>query len=463
MTGAQKFPVAVAQVSSTDYHADSSPSSGSSVRTALSAVPIKEQVDSEGLADVMYVDQDVASEALPRNIILDGEACDLSTVSFDQSINDTDRAAIEALGEYMTANHPKVTLTDATIGPGGDYKLTRFLRSTNHKIPETAARLIDLIEWRRTWRIDELRFAQVDLSLANEHFHYGNRPIHGYWTMTVDSEIKMPVYETGFDGVMASVYQWEAFDRLHPADLDRVALVVDTSWATAIPHISHGTLMMGDVINRHFPGRYSMCVVVNPTPLLTLGYNLIRSFERSRGPKRMFVVEKDVSALQRIFPADVLPTFVGGTMTESYLPTIHRKFKECEESMPPAPDTLTGPRQLFARMQAPASATNILDTVKAGPAHNRVGRDRWMKLFLVLTPQELIIFDKSESIVPMRAINLTWVEIYPNGGREARKWTITVATIERDFFFAFDSAEEHAAWLAAIMEVVGTHEQQDTF
>ncbi len=462
------FPTCVAQIGACVADVPE-PSMGLTVDKDMAMIP-KTSCPSLPPDGSAYIDKTLLKDRVPRRFVLDDDECDVTSIAFDQTINATDRASIEALHEYMASHHPKVTLSDATIGPGGDFKLTRFLRDTDHVVETTAARLIDLIEWRRTWCVDQLRTRHFSdekyAKFTQSCFLYPTAPngLAGLSMEQTNGEECAPAKpELLYEYHMSVLCRIEMMDRLMAHSLTRLCGIQDIEWYQSVSNPSPSDYIIDEVVKKYYPQRFVLTIVIHPTSLFHAQYNVFNE-QYNNEKRRLYVVQSDKTSIVKLFSPETVPPCYGGTLAEpDRISDIVTNVVERE--MPPAPASLPGPRALFQHLLEcmDDGSTHLTTVLKHGPAHKMVTPDRWMRVHLDLTEDALLVSEKPNAFMPIQMIHLSWVEVYPHGGRVARRWTMTVANMERDFLIAFDSAKEHAEWMEAVKGVAEKHEQQDSF
>ncbi len=378
---------------------------------------------------------------------------DVDMLHSEPDMGDTDRAAIAELKVYMGEHYPEVLLDADHIGPGGDFKLTRFLRSEQHDIPNTARRLVELVQFRREYNVGAIRISHVADSIARHKVHIYGKTKAGQ--IALSYKVSHMAYD-GLSTLLCMLYFLETIDTVFADSFQLMLPIIDVSEMHVglfESHITHKAAN-GDVLHRMYPRRMINTIIINPSDMfkavVTIARNTLAAAHGSHQLNGAIILDRASNKiLADLFEPANVPVELGGPHSMDFDAAVQECY--AREGIKPG-TTASAPIAPHIRLlhRGMARTADKMPAVRRGPIRVlslRTGE--WRACFAVLTAGAFFYFTSADCTIPNNSIPIQWVVATPLS-HLAEPHSMKVTTARRDYCFAFDTAEDRDGWLEAV-------------
>ncbi len=405
-------------------------------------------------------------EGLKDKELTDDELDDLKVVSStdaataakhakcDSEITDKDRAALAELKEYMAARFPNHPLDAAHIGPGGDFKLTRFLRAKNHRVAKTAVLLTEYISWRHDWGVDRLNISHVADTIQKFNFIPMGASRFGHETLYMDYNFKdLP---PDLDCVVALVYFFEHMDVSLAESLLPMMWVCDLGNFSLKGFNSKLEKAFMTIMDNSYPERMGPCLILRANVVFRMVWRVLRPAVPEKWRDMITMVGKNNAGIEHYFEKDALIKCCGGTRPDDHSAYVAQCY-EADGIEPGSTAPAPIDRRVITQFYGSSMRAESYAAVRKGFCSKRTRLGRWNKYFMVLTDDGTLWYFKSRrSTMPNNAIALRYTTSAAGAEAKAvtRSHVMAVTDTRRPYYFSFATDNERDAWLEAIEGVM---------
>ncbi len=370
----------------------------------------------------------------------------------EYSITMKDEACILKVKAIMAAKYPQYPLDKTNLGPGGHFKLTRFCRSQKHKPERTVAALIEYMQFRREWHLNDLRISHVFEAMNCVSIQrlgqtkFGNEAIFfSYDDRNLPGDLEL---------MAACIYVIEAIDCDIAESLAPVAMVGAMDCFNIRRYNVKLDKMAMQLIYNYYPERLGPVIVTNCGPMFRIAWAMCKPWIPDSFSKQVMALGKHPEkGISTIFdPENVIPR-LGGTMEQKdYLRSLYEK-----EGIPYGTiEALPVDKRVWLSYYGSDETAKEYQAVWKGFMGKRTRIGRWTRYYGVLTDDTLFYFKGPNKKMPNNGIPLSFCTVCAGAPKKVkRSHTITLETSDRPYYFSFDTEAARDDCLAKLGQVIG--------
>lgn len=331
-----------------------------------------------------------------------------------KDITPNDLLALAQFKQLVTAEDMEWVTSPKVLGPGGDFKIIRFLRASSYDTRSCLNRLSTYAAFRHLWRLDSLTVKDVQADLiAHQYFYLPDT--HRFKSgdrvtcLHLAYHDELPSFERIYKTFL---YVCEKLDTELADSFDQAGYIVSFN-GYKLKHYTHRyERTIVDLITYLYPERASASFAVHAPLFIRMLYKIASGYI-PRELRRCIVVVASPSHLDDIIDHSVLPRMFGGA--SDYDATDFVRDRSQAEAM--MPSTLHEPHPILSEalnglgLPCASMATGTRRVVLLSKAKKRVTTGRWKRYVLVLTRSALFYYENWSTPTPNNGILLCMAKL----------------------------------------------------
>ncbi|KAG9396882.1 CRAL/TRIO domain [Carpediemonas membranifera] len=372
----------------------------------------------------------------------------------EQDFTSADQYGLRALKSVLSAHDRAYLIHPAVMGPGGDWKLARFLRSTDHDVTETVRRLYEYAVFRHMWNLDDLRIGDVkDDVIKYQYFFLPEEFKSG--DAIICLHLAYPDGVPSTESIArAFLYLAETLDREHAECFSQCGYLVSFKGYKLRHYTNKYERLIVNIIENSYPGRASLSFGIHTPIFARLLYRVISSYVPPHLRKCIVITSAEV--LHNVVNPDILPKMLGGNSDYDELQFV--KDREQVEGTLAAHKPHRLLSTMLDGMGIPPRRIELErppGVIKVGPGSKRITAGRWKSYVMVLTEDLLLYYSDADAVQPNNGILLGRSVVVSSRHRMVRGHVLAIRSDQKLYEFGLKSKDERDEWKEVIQRAIG--------